>query len=98
MCTGVIDRSFMRELGIGSDGVDIVEAITEMAHSLRLEVIADCQAFFAALLRFSDHQIETSSEHADSKCDFGETTGAVYRTVKSPQQEGSIGFIEQVPR
>jgi diguanylate cyclase (GGDEF)-like protein/PAS domain S-box-containing protein len=36
-----IDRSFIHELGTGSDGLDIVKAITEMAHSLRLEVIAE---------------------------------------------------------
>jgi diguanylate cyclase (GGDEF)-like protein/PAS domain S-box-containing protein len=36
-----IDRSFISELGAGSDGLDIVKAITEMAHSLRLEVIAE---------------------------------------------------------
>jgi diguanylate cyclase (GGDEF)-like protein/PAS domain S-box-containing protein len=36
-----IDRSFIHELRTGSDSVDIVRAITEMAHSLRLEVIAE---------------------------------------------------------
>jgi len=36
-----IDRSFVRELSTGSDGRDIVKAIVEMAHSLRLEVIAE---------------------------------------------------------
>jgi EAL domain-containing protein (putative c-di-GMP-specific phosphodiesterase class I) len=36
-----IDRSFISELSAGSDGLDIVKAITEMAHSLRLEVIAE---------------------------------------------------------
>lgn len=36
-----IDRSFIHELSSGSDGLDIVKAITEMAHSLRLEVIAE---------------------------------------------------------
>jgi len=36
-----IDRSFIRELSTGSDGLDIVKAIVEMAHSLRLEVIAE---------------------------------------------------------
>lgn len=36
-----IDRSFTRELGTGSDSLDIVKAIVEMAHSLRLEVIAE---------------------------------------------------------
>lgn len=36
-----IDRSFVHELGAGSDGLDIVKAIVEMAHSLRLEVIAE---------------------------------------------------------
>jgi diguanylate cyclase (GGDEF)-like protein/PAS domain S-box-containing protein len=36
-----IDRSFIRELSSGSDSLDIVRAIVEMAHSLRLEVIAE---------------------------------------------------------
>jgi diguanylate cyclase (GGDEF)-like protein/PAS domain S-box-containing protein len=36
-----IDRSFVNELSAGSDGLDIVKAIVEMAHSLRLEVIAE---------------------------------------------------------
>jgi len=36
-----IDRSFVRELDAGNDGLDIVKAIVEMAHSLRLEVIAE---------------------------------------------------------
>jgi EAL domain-containing protein (putative c-di-GMP-specific phosphodiesterase class I) len=36
-----IDRSFIHELSKGSDSRDIVRAIVEMAHSLRLEVIAE---------------------------------------------------------
>jgi EAL domain-containing protein (putative c-di-GMP-specific phosphodiesterase class I) len=36
-----IDRSFISELSTGSEGLDIVKAIVEMAHSLRLEVIAE---------------------------------------------------------
>jgi EAL domain-containing protein (putative c-di-GMP-specific phosphodiesterase class I) len=36
-----IDRSFVNELSAGNDGLDIVKAIVEMAHSLRLEVIAE---------------------------------------------------------
>jgi diguanylate cyclase (GGDEF)-like protein/PAS domain S-box-containing protein len=36
-----IDRSFVNELNAGTDGLDIVKAIVEMAHSLRLEVIAE---------------------------------------------------------
>jgi diguanylate cyclase (GGDEF)-like protein/PAS domain S-box-containing protein len=36
-----IDRSFINELSAGSDGLDIVKAILEMAHSLKLEVIAE---------------------------------------------------------
>jgi diguanylate cyclase (GGDEF)-like protein/PAS domain S-box-containing protein len=36
-----IDRSFINELSAGSDGLDIVKAIVEMARSLRLEVIAE---------------------------------------------------------
>jgi len=36
-----IDRSFISELSAGSDGLDIVKAIVEMARSLRLEVIAE---------------------------------------------------------
>jgi diguanylate cyclase (GGDEF)-like protein/PAS domain S-box-containing protein len=36
-----IDRSFINELSAGSDGLDIVKAIVEMAHSLKLEVIAE---------------------------------------------------------
>jgi diguanylate cyclase (GGDEF)-like protein/PAS domain S-box-containing protein len=36
-----IDRSFISELSSGTDGLDIVKAIVEMAHSLRLEVIAE---------------------------------------------------------
>jgi EAL domain-containing protein (putative c-di-GMP-specific phosphodiesterase class I) len=36
-----IDRSFVSELSADSDGLDIVKAIVEMAHSLKLEVIAE---------------------------------------------------------
>ena len=36
-----IDRSFIRELSVGSRSVDIVKAIIELAHSLRLDVIAE---------------------------------------------------------
>ena len=36
-----IDRSFIREMRIGNDSADIVKAIVEMAHSLRLKVIAE---------------------------------------------------------
>jgi diguanylate cyclase (GGDEF)-like protein/PAS domain S-box-containing protein len=36
-----IDRSFIRELSAGSRSLDIVRAIVELAHSLRLEVIAE---------------------------------------------------------
>lgn len=36
-----IDRSFVRDLSHGSDSIDIAKAIVEMAHSLRLEVIAE---------------------------------------------------------
>jgi diguanylate cyclase (GGDEF)-like protein/PAS domain S-box-containing protein len=36
-----IDRSFVHELGTGGDGLDIVKAIVEIAHSLRMEVIAE---------------------------------------------------------
>jgi len=36
-----IDRSFVRDLSVGSDSLDIAKAIVEMAHSLRLEVIAE---------------------------------------------------------
>jgi|GEM_PF-955563 len=36
-----IDRSFIRELGDGNRSLDIVKAIMQLAHSLRLEVIAE---------------------------------------------------------
>jgi len=36
-----IDRSFIRELSAGSGSLDIAKAIVEMAHSLRLDVIAE---------------------------------------------------------
>jgi predicted signal transduction protein with EAL and GGDEF domain len=36
-----IDRSFVRDLSAGSDSLDIAKAIVEMAHSLRLQVIAE---------------------------------------------------------
>jgi EAL domain-containing protein (putative c-di-GMP-specific phosphodiesterase class I) len=36
-----IDRSFIRELGAGDGSLDIVKAILDMAHSLRLGVIAE---------------------------------------------------------
>jgi diguanylate cyclase (GGDEF)-like protein/PAS domain S-box-containing protein len=36
-----IDRSFVCEMSAGNDSADIVKAIVEMAHSLRLEVIAE---------------------------------------------------------
>jgi diguanylate cyclase (GGDEF)-like protein len=36
-----IDRSFVRDLSAGSGSLDIAKAIVEMAHSLRLEVIAE---------------------------------------------------------
>jgi len=36
-----IDRSFIRELSIGNGSLDIVRAIMQLAHSLRLEVIAE---------------------------------------------------------
>jgi EAL domain-containing protein (putative c-di-GMP-specific phosphodiesterase class I) len=36
-----IDRSFIRDLSAGSGSLDIAKAIVEMAHSLRLDVIAE---------------------------------------------------------
>jgi diguanylate cyclase (GGDEF)-like protein/PAS domain S-box-containing protein len=36
-----IDRSFVCEMSAGNDSADIVKAIVEMAHSLRLKVIAE---------------------------------------------------------
>ena len=36
-----IDRSFIRELGDGNRSLDIVKAIMQLAHSLRLEVVAE---------------------------------------------------------
>jgi diguanylate cyclase (GGDEF)-like protein/PAS domain S-box-containing protein len=36
-----IDRSFIRELSAGNGSLDIVRAIMQLAHSLRLEVIAE---------------------------------------------------------
>jgi diguanylate cyclase (GGDEF)-like protein/PAS domain S-box-containing protein len=36
-----IDRSFIRELSTGSRSVDIVRAIVELAHSLRMEIVAE---------------------------------------------------------
>jgi diguanylate cyclase (GGDEF)-like protein/PAS domain S-box-containing protein len=36
-----IDRSFIHEMSMGNDSADIVKAIVEMAHSLRLRVIAE---------------------------------------------------------
>ncbi len=36
-----IDRSFVREMDSGNGSVDIVKAILQLAHSLRLEVIAE---------------------------------------------------------
>ena len=36
-----IDRSFVRELNAGKGSIDIVRAILELAHSLKLEVIAE---------------------------------------------------------
>ena len=36
-----IDRSFVRDMSAGNDSADIVKAIVEMAHSLRLKVIAE---------------------------------------------------------
>jgi diguanylate cyclase (GGDEF)-like protein/PAS domain S-box-containing protein len=36
-----IDRSFINELSTGTDSLDIVKAIVEMAHSLKLKVIAE---------------------------------------------------------
>lgn len=36
-----IDRSFIRELTTGSRSLDIVRAIVELAHSLRLEIVAE---------------------------------------------------------
>ncbi len=36
-----IDRSFIREMSAGSRSLDIVKAVVELAHSLRLEVIAE---------------------------------------------------------
>ena len=36
-----IDRTFIRELGDGNSSLDVVKAIMQLAHSLRLEVIAE---------------------------------------------------------
>jgi EAL domain-containing protein (putative c-di-GMP-specific phosphodiesterase class I) len=36
-----IDRSFVRELSAGKGSLDIVKAILQLAHSFRLEVIAE---------------------------------------------------------
>jgi EAL domain-containing protein (putative c-di-GMP-specific phosphodiesterase class I) len=36
-----IDRSFIREMTAGNSSLDIVKAILQLAHSLKLEVIAE---------------------------------------------------------
>ena len=36
-----IDRSFIREMAAGNGSLDIVKAILQLAHSLKLEVIAE---------------------------------------------------------
>ena len=85
-----IDRSFIHELRTGSDGLDIVKAIVEMAHSLRLEVIAEGVETEQQLLQLRELGCKYVQGFLFSKPVDAEASEALYREVG---ESGSFSLV-----
>jgi EAL domain-containing protein (putative c-di-GMP-specific phosphodiesterase class I) len=79
-----IDRSFVRELREGSDGLDIAKAIVEMAHSLRLQVIAEGVETEEQLYLLRELNCNFVQGYLFSRPVTGQAAGKLYRGIHQP--------------
>jgi diguanylate cyclase (GGDEF)-like protein/PAS domain S-box-containing protein len=79
-----IDRSFIRDLSAGSGSLDIAKAIVEMAHSLRLDVIAEGVETEEQLGLLRGLGCNYVQGFLFSKPVSAEAAGALYRETREP--------------
>jgi diguanylate cyclase (GGDEF)-like protein/PAS domain S-box-containing protein len=80
-----IDRSFIRELSAGSRSADIVKAIVELAHSLRLEVVAEGVETENQLSRLRELGSDYMQGFLLSKPVDADAAESIYRESRKPR-------------